>query len=161
MRNYQYEDFDIKPLVTSLLWIIFLAQAKAQILFNKIHTEYLLPTFNYVEKFLNLNSNDENNSEDNQSAKNYCDFKFISCKLEYQKTKSLTIELSDSDYIIGNKLFTKPWIENYIEKECEDNILLDTDNYKINFIDHNINPINISCEEYVILDKNNYIIKTI
>jgi len=172
MTNYQYDDFDIKPLVTSILWFFFMAQANIQIWYNNFNSNYASPLFMYVEKFLNLADEDEDDDEsyDNKPTEHYCDFKFISCELLYdddQDSKSLIIKLNDSDYVIGKKLFTNSWIKNYIDTNTDDTIkhlnndLIINENYIINFIDHNINQIKINSDQYIILDNNNYIIKTI
>ena len=157
-------DFDIKLFLTNILWFLFMAQANVQIRYNNFHSNYASPLFTYLEKFLNLTDDDDDNSQDDNIVEEYCDFKFISCDMQYQdeqKSKSLSIELNDGDYVIGNKLFTLSWIKNYIENKQMTNEIILNDNYVINFIDHNINQIKIKSDEYIILDKNNYIIKTI
>ena len=164
MSNYQSDDFDVKLFLTNILWFLFMTQANIQIWYNNFHSDYVSPLFICLEKFLNLTDDDDDNSNDDNIVVEYCDFKFISCDMQYQdeqKSKSISIELNECDYVIGNKLFTPSWIINYIEKKQLTNEIILSDNYVINFIDNNINQIKINSDEYIILDKTNYIIKTI
>ena len=164
MSNYQSDDFDVKLFLTNILWFLFMTQANIQIWYNNFHSNYVSPLFICLEKFLNLTDDDDDNSNDDNIVVEYCDFKFISCDMQYQdeqKSKSLSIELNECDYVIGNKLFTPSWIINYIEKKQLTNEIILSDNYVINFIDNNINQIKINSDAYIILDKTNYIIKTI
>ena len=159
MRNYQYEDFDIKPMIESLFWMFFIIQANAQIWYNNLNINYVKPIFLYVEKFLNLNEEDV--THDTAESLIYTDYKFISCELhcndENKEKQKLSITLNEYDYYVGNKLFTNDWVKNY----CQSNNIDMPSNYSICFIDNNINTIKIDLEQYIILDKNNYIIKTI
>ena len=157
MSNYQFGD-----IFTNIMWYILVYQAKAQICFSNLYDNHLYPLHQYFEKFLNIYE-DENDSDDNEytHVNKQTSFSFISTKLYYFDSniaKSIDIELTKSDYVVANKLFTLKWVTEYVNEHNHD---INLDTYHIQFIDHNINSIEINSDQYVILDENEYIIKTI
>jgi len=163
MSNYHFDDFNIKSVFTNIMWYLLVYQAKFQILFGNLYHDFLYPLFKYSEKFFNIHEDDSdsNNEIDSDIENKNTSFSFISTKLYYFDSsikKSIDIELTKSDYVVGNKLFTEKWVTDYVS-DCNYNINLDT--YYIQFIDHNINSVEINSDQYVILDENKYIIKTI
>lgn len=163
MRDYQFDDFDIRPLIANIMWAILILQAKGQIFCTKLYNNFLYPLFQYLEKFLNLDEEEFDSDDDSETTQliKYTSFTFISTKLYYfesNNTKSIDIELSKSDYVVGNKLFTEKWVTDYVSENNHD---INLDAYHIQFIDHNINSVEINSDQYVILDENKYIIKTI
>ena len=163
MSNYQFGD-----IFTNIMWYILVYQAKSQIFFSNLYDNFLYPLHQYYEKFLNMDEDededeDEDDSDDNEytHVNKQTSFSFISTKLYYFDSniaKSIDIELTKSDYVVANKLFTLKWVTEYVNENNHD---INLDTYHIQFIDHNINSIEINSDQYVILDENEYIIKTI
>lgn len=161
MSNYQFDDFNIKSVFTNIMWYFLVYQAKFQIFFSNIYDNFLYPLHQYFEKFLNIDEDEDEDDNEHTFVNKQTSFSFISTKLYYFDSsikKSIDIELTKSDYVVGNKLFTEKWVTDYVS-DCNYNINLDT--YYIQFIDHNINSVEINSDQYVILDENKYIIKTI
>jgi len=163
MSNYQYEEFDIKQFMTSIMWVLFLAQAKLQIWYNKVYDAFLYPVYMSLEKILGL---DDETYYDNDVSINTVvksTVKFLSVMLQYKEneteSKEIEINIDPSEYIMGAKLFTSSWITEYIEKNTLNQ--LPDNKYNILFIDNDITTQTITQDQYVILDINNYIIKTI
>ena len=120
MSNYQYEEFDIKQFMTSIMWVLFLAQAKLQIWYNKVYDAFLYPVYMSLEKILGL---DDETYYDNDVSINTVvksTVKFLSVMLQYKEneteSKEIEINIDPSEYIMGAKLFTSSWITEYIEK---------------------------------------------
>jgi len=164
MSNYQYEDFDTKQFMTSIIWVLFIIHAKIQIWYNKAYNNVFYPMFMTLEKFLGLDDQTYYENDDNhQSSVVKSDIRFLSIELHYKENekdnKEIEIKIDNSEYIVGAKLFTPSWITEYIENNNLNQ--LSNNHYNILFIDNNINTQTLNQDQYVILDINNYIIKTI
>jgi len=78
---------------------------------------------------------------------------FIQVELE-QKNKKLCIhEHLDNFYLVGNKLFTKPWLKWYLNKFYNEEL---EEEYTLHIIDKDVNIFTISASDHILLTVSGY-----
>lgn len=160
MKNYN-TSFNLEVIVSNTLWFVFIFQAKIQLFLQKINNKFTPVINNFYHYFNKANYDCFPNRRQEVS-----DIKFITTTLSF-KTNDNTeykhdIKLLETDYYVNNKLFTLPWIYNWLQKNSlQSTDCIDVDSIQIVIIDNNVNLITLNKDKYIIIEKNNYIVKTI